>query len=189
MPRLIVRSQICVPAKYQSVKSFEVTCLVGTVDVLIYYLYTCLLDIETHPSILALQNAWHCPAVSRQKWILGKEHFLPVNPQWNIARWAKVSSRKSKLFVCRSVRNAFHTSECDSSLTAVGCIMPWRPAVYRTSRAQTSVCLNLGHKLRATKRITFLSPKDKYVGGSRVCECAAVQSDREGFCGTYVLLR
>jgi hypothetical protein len=45
----------CYPAKYQSGTSFKVTCLVGTVDVLICYLYTCLLDIETHPSfILAL---------------------------------------------------------------------------------------------------------------------------------------
>jgi len=49
------RNSNCIPAKYKSGTSFEVTCLVGTVDVLIYYLYTCLLDIETYPSfILAL---------------------------------------------------------------------------------------------------------------------------------------
>jgi len=45
----------CVPAKYKPGTSFEVTYLVGTVDVLIYYLHRCLLDIETYPSfILAL---------------------------------------------------------------------------------------------------------------------------------------
>jgi hypothetical protein len=49
------RKSNCVSSKYKSGKSFEVTFLVGTLDVLIYYLYTCLLDIVTYPSfILAL---------------------------------------------------------------------------------------------------------------------------------------
>jgi len=76
---------------------------------------------------------------STTKMVLGKEHLLPVKPQWSIARWAKVSSTKSKLFVSLSVRNAFHMSECDSSPTAVGCIMSWRLAVCRMSRAQASL--------------------------------------------------
>jgi hypothetical protein len=55
MPRLTVGTRIVVPAKYKSGTSFEVTYLVCTVDVLIYYFYTWLLDVETYPSfILAL---------------------------------------------------------------------------------------------------------------------------------------
>lgn len=49
------RNSNCVPAKYKSGTSFEVTYLVGTMGILIYYLYTCLLGTETYPSfILAL---------------------------------------------------------------------------------------------------------------------------------------
>jgi len=76
---------------------------------------------------------------STTKMVLGKEHLLPVNSQRNIVRWAKDFSTKSKLFVCLSVRNEFHMSECDSSPTAVGCIMSWRLAVCRMSHAQASL--------------------------------------------------
>lgn len=38
------RNSNCVPAKYKSGTPFEVTYFVGTVDILIYYFYTCLLD-------------------------------------------------------------------------------------------------------------------------------------------------